>query len=81
MQVKSVYEKRVAILRAVMIVARANHFGPALAVSEDNRAYKILLACFEVTLEQVQAFFRLIIRNEWSVGYIARFEMSEVPHV
>ena len=78
MQVKTVTEKRVAILRAAMIVARSNRRPDQ---REDLRAHDVLLACFDITRQQANAFLYKIMRCEWSIGYIARLGLSEVPHV
>ena len=74
----SITEKRVAIARAVMIVARGNR---VINFKEDFRACDILIKCFDVTYIQARAFISKIITGEWSVRYVLDMNVSEVRYV
>lgn len=93
MQVKSVAEKRVAIVRAAMIVARNNYWStnhPHMAhanfdlektLLEDRRAVKILTDAFGCSYVKAKMFLAQIIIGKITVRRILDTNLSEVPYV
>jgi hypothetical protein len=87
MQVKTVHEKRVAIVRAAMIVAAENFTrfkAPGWvdrAVNADRRALAILMTTCACTEAVARRFVQAVMTKRLTVRRLLEMNLSEVPYV